>query len=151
MYCWIIRKCRHKASKNQLKSSACVILHLILKKVLWDPMAGTGDRMAGHIVMIGKNVQNICCKKKYLYVGWRWFSLTEFHCYNCVNTVWKASKCGVFSGPYFLAFGLNTEKYEVSLRIQSEYGKIRTRKNSVFGHISHSEHFLWSYGYQFAS
>ena len=29
-------------------------------------------------------------------------------------------------------------KYEVSLRIQSECGKIRTRNNSVFGHFSHS-------------
>ena len=28
--------------------------------------------------------------------------------------------------------------YEVNLRIQSEYGKKRTRKNSVFGHLSHS-------------
>ena len=29
--------------------------------------------------------------------------------------------------------------YFVSLRIQSEYGKIWIRKNSVFGHISHSK------------
>ena len=36
-------------------------------------------------------------------------------------------------------FGLNTERYWVSLRIQSECGKIRTRKNSVFGHFSRSE------------
>ena len=47
-------------------------------------------------------------------------------------------KYGVFSGPYFPAFGLNTERYEVSLRIQSECGKIRTGKYSVFGHFSHS-------------
>ena len=33
-----------------------------------------------------------------------------------------------FSGPYFAAFGLNTEKYGVSLRIQSECGNIRSRK-----------------------
>ena len=33
-----------------------------------------------------------------------------------------------FSGPYFPAFGLNTDRYSVSLHIQSEYGKIRTRK-----------------------
>ena len=32
-----------------------------------------------------------------------------------------------FSGPYFPAFGLNTERYGVSLRIQSECGKIQTR------------------------
>ena len=34
-----------------------------------------------------------------------------------------------FSGSYFFAFGLNTERYFVSLRILSEYGKIRTRKS----------------------
>ena len=50
--------------------------------------------------------------------------------------MWKVSKFGVFPGPYVPAFRLNTETCEVSLRIQSEYGKIRTRKNSVFGHIS---------------
>ena len=49
------------------------------------------------------------------------------------------SKYGVFSGPYFLVFGLNTERYEVSLCIQFECGKTQNRKNSVFGHISHSE------------
>ena len=48
------------------------------------------------------------------------------------------SKYGVFSGPYFLAFGLNTERYSVSPRIQSECGKTRTRKNSVFGDFSRS-------------
>ena len=31
-----------------------------------------------------------------------------------------------------------TLKYCVSLRVQSERGKIQTRKNSVFGHFSHS-------------
>ena len=51
----------------------------------------------------------------------------------------KVSKYGVFSGPYFPAFGPNTKRYGVSLRIQSEYGKIRTRKNAVFGQFSHSE------------
>ena len=54
------------------------------------------------------------------------------------NTAWNVSKYGVFSRPYFPAFWLNTERYEVSLRIQSKCGKIRTRKNSVFGHISRS-------------
>ena len=51
---------------------------------------------------------------------------------------WKVSKYGVFSGLYFPAFGLNTERYGVSLRIQSECGKIQTRKNSVLGHFSRS-------------
>ena len=55
----------------------------------------------------------------------------------------KVSQYGVISGSYFPAFGLNTESYfpafelnmesyGVSLCIQSECRKIRTRKNSVF-------------------
>ena len=52
------------------------------------------------------------------------------------NTAWKASKYGVFSGAYFPVFGLNTKVFSVHLRIQSEYRKIRTRNNSVFGHFS---------------
>ena len=56
------------------------------------------------------------------------------------------SKYGVFSGPYFPAFGLNTERYciTVSLRIYSEYGKIRTRKHSVFGHFSRSARYAFA-------
>ena len=50
----------------------------------------------------------------------------------------KSVKNGVFSGPYFPLFGLNTEINFVNLRIQSKYRKIRTRKYSVFGHFSHS-------------
>ena len=42
------------------------------------------------------------------------------------------SKYGVFSGSYFPAFRLNTERYGVNFCIQSEYGKIRTIKISVF-------------------
>ena len=33
-----------------------------------------------------------------------------------------------FSGPYFPALGLNTERHSLSLSIQSKRGKIRTRK-----------------------
>ena len=43
-------------------------------------------------------------------------------------TAWKVPKYGVFSGPFFPAFGLNTERYGVSLRIQSECGEIWIRK-----------------------
>ena len=32
-------------------------------------------------------------------------------------TAWKASKYGVFSGPYFPVCGLNTEIYGVNLRV----------------------------------
>ena len=65
---------------------------------------------------------------------------------NSAESVWSVcwtlcEKCPnkeFFCGPYFPVFGLNTEIYEVNLHIQSEHGKIRTRKNSVFGHFSHS-------------
>ena len=63
----------------------------------------------------------------------------------CISrTVWKASKYGVFPGPYFPVIGLNTAIYNENLRIQSEYGKTRTRKNSVFGHFSHSDNVFLS-------
>ena len=40
----------------------------------------------------------------------------------------KSIRIWSFSDPYFPAFGLNTERYSVFLPIQSECGKIRTRK-----------------------
>ena len=49
------------------------------------------------------------------------FPPSELHCV-------KSVRIRSFSGPYFLAFRLNTEKYAVSLGIQSECQKIRTRK-----------------------
>ena len=60
------------------------------------------------------------------------FFFQSSNCLSCVKSVQQRS----FSGPYFPAFGLNRERYGVSLCIQSECGKIRTRKNSVFGHFS---------------
>ena len=58
-----------------------------------------------------------------------------------IPTARKVYKYGVFSGPYFPLFGLNTEIYGVNLRIKYEYRKMRTRKNSVFGHFSRSARF----------
>ena len=42
------------------------------------------------------------------------------HCVKSVR-IWS------YSGPYFPAFELNTERYSLSLHIQSEWGKIWTR------------------------
>ena len=39
----------------------------------------------------------------------------------------KGVRIQSYSGPHFHAFGLNTERYSVSLRILSECGKMRTR------------------------
>ena len=61
----------------------------------------------------------------------------NFQKMHCVNV----SKYGIISGPYFPVFGLNTEIYSVNLWIQSEYKKIPTRNNSLFGHFSHSDDF----------
>ena len=54
------------------------------------------------------------------------------------NTAWKVSKYGVFSGPYFPVFRLNTKIYRGNLLIQTECSKIQSRRNSVFGHFSRS-------------
>ena len=43
---------------------------------------------------------------------------------HCVKSVCIRS----FSSPYFPSFGLNTERYSLSLRIQSKCRKIRTKK-----------------------
>ena len=40
---------------------------------------------------------------------WRFSDV--FSGYRIENTAWKVSKYGIFSGPYFPVFGLNTEKY----------------------------------------
>ena len=51
-----------------------------------------------------------------------------------------------FSGPCFPAFGLNMERYPISLRIQSECGKMRTRKTpnmDTFHAIHRMWHHLW--------
>ena len=47
--------------------------------------------------------------------------MSKIHCV-------KSVRIRSYSGPYFPAFGVNTERYGVSLRIQSECGKIWTRK-----------------------
>ena len=49
--------------------------------------------------------------------------LTKKHCI-------KGFRIWSFCGTYFPAFGLNTERYFVSLRIQSKCGKIQSRKIS---------------------
>ena len=40
-----------------------------------------------------------------------------------------------YSGPYFSAFGLNTERYFVSICIQSECGKNNNKKIRIQAHI----------------
>ena len=49
-----------------------------------------------------------------------------FHCY-LETTLWESVRIRSFPGPYFPAFKL-FPYYSISLRIHSEYWKIRTRK-----------------------
>ena len=51
------------------------------------------------------------------------------------KTAWKVSKIGVLFGPYFK---LNSEIYSVNAYTQSNFGKIRSRKNSEFECFSRS-------------
>ena len=68
---------------------------------------------------------------------WRieWSMLVELYCPFAAHCV-KSVQMRNFSGPYFPVIGLNTEIYSVNLLTKCEYRKIRTRKNSVFGHFS---------------
>ena len=98
---------------------------------------------AGHIFPQMLNYSSIQSRAYWriiltIFNGYRHYNISTLTKILIVTTVWKLSKYGVFSGPYFPSFGLNTERYEVSLRIQSECEKIRTRKYPVFGHFSHS-------------
>ena len=78
----------------------------------------------------------------------------------------KSGRIRSYSAPHFPTFGLNTERYGVFLRIQSECGKIQTRitpntdtkpkwyvyvkrvaflTSKIFSDIIHEFHFLRSY------
>ena len=56
--------------------------------------------------------------------SWIHYDIAKDEVLCCVESVRIQS----FSGPHFPAFGLNRERYGVSLCVQSECGKIRTRK-----------------------
>ena len=58
-------------------------------------------------------------------------SSTIWGIYSEFLTTWKVSVFGVFLVRIFPAFGLNTERYSLSLRIQCKCEKIRTRKNWI--------------------
>ena len=54
------------------------------------------------------------------------------------HTVWKVSKYGVFSGPYFPVFGLNTEIYGVFSPNTGKYGPGKTPCLDTFHAVSGS-------------
>ena len=78
-------------------------------------------------------ISSFCMQWKVLQCPYLELIKKSFWILNAGNA-WKVSKYGVFSGPYFPAFGLNTERLSVSLLIQSDCRKARTKKNSVTLH-----------------
>ena len=68
-----------------------------------------------------KHVQ--VCKHVYMVEQW-WYLYMYTGAKHCVKSVHIRS----FSGLYFPAFRVNAERYSVTLLIQSECGKMQTRK-----------------------
>ena len=66
-----------------------------------------------------KYIQKFC---NFLFIIYDFILLNQH--YHCVKSV----RIRNFSGPYFPAFGLNTERYSVSLQIQFKCEKEKTRK-----------------------
>ena len=83
-----------------------------------------------------KNTQEVMFKSPSQELISHYYSITVQRIYMKTYIGWKVSKYRDFSGQYFPVFGLSTEIYSVVLRIQCEYRKIWTRKNSVFGHFN---------------
>ena len=68
-------------------------------------------------------------------------SLLYFNPYSIFQafcTAWRLFQCRASSGPYFSVFGLNTNTCYIDFCIQIESGKIKTRRNYVFGYFSHN-------------
>ena len=59
---------------------------------------------------------------------------------HCVKSVHIRS----YSGPYFPAFGLNMERYGVSLRILSEWRKNMGQNNSEYRNFLHNDSCSWT-------
>ena len=75
--------------------------------------AKKGTKLLADISELTLHFQKVTWKQTKIYKPlWRKRLITTF-------TAWKLSKYGVISGTYFPIFGLNTERYSVSLRIQS--------------------------------
>ena len=65
------------------------------------------------------------------YCFWRNEKLVKTSHIHCVTR----ARIRSYSGPYFSAFGLNTERYFVSICIQSECGKNNNKKIRIQAHI----------------
>ena len=119
-----MRKTAFKATSNYFKILRFFVVYIIILSIIIF--------IDIHKCLILSPTLFICCYNHFLnYYQYYHYSdksvlfLVSNMLHHCVKSV-----CiGIYSGPYFPAFGLNTDRYSVSRRIQSECGKIRTRIN----------------------
>ena len=97
-------------------------------------MVGQKQNLVGHLVLlwvfpVGQNVRCVfpLVEQILIMVGHRKMSD------RCFKACVKSVRIRSFSGLYFLAFRLNTERYSAYFRIHFERGKIRTRKTPNMG------------------
>ena len=88
--------------------------------------------------------------RMFTYSSRMWLQNNRKQHFDFVFPVWKVSKYGVFPVRIFLYSNWKRRFTEKNLRIQSKFRKIRTSKNSVFGHFSRSVYF-WSTKWPFWS
>ena len=78
------------------------------------------------ITYIVKSLNPLKSKIKFELTGFYIIAILAFNELHAILSCVKRIDIRIFSCPYFPAFELNTERYSVSLRIQSKYGKIQT-------------------------
>ena len=84
------------------------------------------------------HIQMCISIRRYIYIYIYILIKTHTHTHTHTHCV-KSVQIRSFSGLYFPTFEMNTEIYGVNLGIQSECGKMPTRKNYVSGHFSRSD------------
>ena len=82
-----------------------ILTDLTQKPRIFDSCTSTGNHFSEWLLKLKKQKHGL-----------------DIHCI-------QSARIRSFSGPYFPSFGPHTERYEVSLCIQSECGKKRTRKS----------------------
>ena len=113
---WILKVSLHDPC-NYLR-----ILTLKLHSMkLWEVDSVSELQLRIGFIVSGKLWRNSCSIK------WLKFNVK---CDNSLTPCIKIVRIRSYSGPHFPAFGLNVERYPVSLRIQSECGKMLTRITS---------------------
>ena len=98
------------------------MLSSLIKKVLCTCTFPNHYREANEQLLYTLFLQKRLCFSSFLYK-------TALHCVKSVR-IWS------YSGLHFLALKLNTERYSVALRIQSECGKILTRITSFLSSVN---------------